>query len=115
MHDDTHEYCPYFHHTIELIGRRWTGVILWAMSDGPVRFAEVRSRVPGLSDRLLTDRLAELEAEGVVGRCERSGSSCYDLTDKGRQLLPALEAVSDVAAAWACEESPAERPGRIRS
>ncbi len=113
--DTHHEYCPYFHHTMELIGRRWTAVILWTLANGPTRFAEIRSTIPGLSDRLLTDRLAELEAEGLVGRCDQDGTSCYRLTGKGEQVVPALEAVSEVAAVWSCDESPADRPGRIRS
>lgn len=110
-----HDYCPFFHHTIELIGRRWTGVIIWTLADGPLRFGDVRSRIPGLSDRLLTDRLAELEAEGVIGRCAHDGNSAYHLTEKGEQLLPVLDAVAQVAASWACDESPADRPGRIRT
>ncbi len=110
-----HEYCPYFHHTIELIGRRWTAVILWTLANGPTRFAEIRSAIPGLSDRLLTDRLTELEAEGLVGRCDQDGASCYRLTAKGEQVVPVLESVSEVASRWACDESPADRPGRIRA
>lgn len=109
-----HEYCPYFHHTIELIGRRWTAVILWTLSNGPIRFAEIRAAIPGLSDRLLTDRLTELEAEGIVGRCDQDGASCYRLTGKGEQVIPVLEAASSVASIWAGDESPADRPGRIR-
>ncbi|MEO1060507.1 MAG: helix-turn-helix domain-containing protein [Actinomycetota bacterium] len=110
-----HEYCPYLHHTMELIGRRWTGVILWTLANGPTRFAEIRSAIPGLSDRLLTDRLVELEGEGIVGRCDQDGASCYRLTDKGEQVVPVLEAAAAVASGWACDESPADRPGRIRA
>lgn len=115
MDHTAHEYCPFFHHTIELIGRRWTGVILWTLADGPLRFGDVRNRIPGLSDRLLTDRLGELETEGVIGRCAHDGNPAYHLTEKGEQLLPVLDSVAQVAASWACDESPADRPGRIRT
>lgn len=114
MHDEEHAYCPYFHHTIELIGRRWTGVILQVLSDGPARFAEIRASIPGLSDRLLTDRLTELEREEIVARCEQSGLPHYQLTTKGRQLLPVLDAVFDVVAAWSSDSTPIPKPGRVR-
>ncbi len=115
MSDVQHEYCPYFHHLIELIGRRWTAVIIWTLANGPTRFAEFRPAIPGLSDRLLTDRLAELEAEGLVGRCDHEGATCYQLTEKGAGLIPLLESASDLAESWATKESPADRPGRIRA
>ena len=57
-----------FHAAIELIGRRWTGAILWALSERPHYFAELTTSVPGLSDRLLSRRLRELESAGLVER-----------------------------------------------
>jgi DNA-binding HxlR family transcriptional regulator len=57
-----------YHRAIELIGRRWTGAILRSMLAGNVRFSEIRRTVPGLSDRLLSERLKELAAEGPVER-----------------------------------------------
>ncbi len=59
-------YCPHFHHVIELIGRRWTGAILLVLANGPSRFSGLRHQIPGLSDRLLSERLDELEDEGIV-------------------------------------------------
>ena len=61
-------FCPSYHHAIELIGRRWTGAILRAMLSGEARFNDIASVVPGLSDRLLSERLKELEAAGLVRR-----------------------------------------------
>ena len=58
-------FCPYFHEAVELIGKRWTGVILRELMHGSVRFSDLRAAVPGLSDRLLSERLKELEAAGV--------------------------------------------------
>lgn len=113
MHDD--RYCPFFHHTVELVGRRWSGVILRVLAVGPARFGDIRAKVPGLSDRLLTNRLTEFEAEGIVRRCEQDGVACYGLTEKGRALEPVLDAVAEVARTWARSEAPAPRPGRIRS
>ena len=113
---DDERYCPYFHHTVEILGRRWSGVILKVLAAaGPIRFGDIRDLIPGLSDRLLTSRLGEFEAEGLVRRCENDGVACYRLTSKGRSLEPILDAVADTARAWAQAEAPAPKPGRIRA
>jgi DNA-binding HxlR family transcriptional regulator len=81
--------CPRFHKTIELVGRRWTGAIVQLLLAGPRRFSALRGAVPGLHDRLLSERLKELEAEGLVTRCvypETPVRIEYALTDKGRDL-----------------------------
>ena len=62
------EVCPHFHAAIELIGKRWSGAIIWALADQPMRFAELRRAVPGLSDRLLSRRLRELETAGLISQ-----------------------------------------------
>ena len=56
-------FCPLYHRAIEIIGRRWTGAIIRALLAGDTRFTQIRSTIPGLSDRLLSERLKELEAE----------------------------------------------------
>jgi DNA-binding HxlR family transcriptional regulator len=96
------DYCAVFHRGIELIGRRWNGVIVRALLAGGQRFSDVRAAVPGLSDRLLTERLRELEREGVVTRSRppAASGSCYSLTPKGQALAPVLDAVSSWASAW---------------
>ncbi|MCS7001879.1 MAG: helix-turn-helix transcriptional regulator, partial [Dehalococcoidia bacterium] len=85
----------------ELIGRRWTGVILRAMLLGGVdRFSALVDSTPGLSDRMLAERLRELEHEGIVRRVvipETPVRIHYELTEKGR----ALGAVIDALSAWA--------------
>lgn len=93
-------YCPQFHHAIELIGRRWTGAVLLAMVAGRRHFGEIRDAVPGLSDRLLTERLKELETEGIVTRSVEGRSVSYGLTERGLGLVPILDAVSDYASRW---------------
>ena len=94
--------CSLYHHAIELVGKRWTGAILLVLLDGPLHFSGIRQLVPELSDRLLSERLKELEAEGVVERKVLDGAPVrveYSLTAKGRALEPALRALKD----WARE------------
>jgi len=97
------EVCPHFHAAIELIGKRWSGAIIWALSEGQLRFADLKRAVPGLSDRLLSQRLRELEAAGVIARRVEDGKPVrvyYGLTEKGRGLRPAVRAVEEWASDW---------------
>ena len=110
IHDEI--YCPYFQHAVELIGRRWTGVVLAALSHSPMRYSHLRAQIPGLSDRLLTERLTELEAEGIVDRTNPVGSPLYQLTPFGRELIPVIEAIQTFAHASAVRMGALERPGR---
>jgi DNA-binding HxlR family transcriptional regulator len=109
-HDEI--YCPYFQHAVELIGRRWTGVVLAALSHAPMRYSHLRAQIPGLSDRLLTERLTELEAEGLVDRTNPVGSPLYQLTTLGLELIPVIEAIQTFAHASAVRMGELERPGR---
>jgi DNA-binding HxlR family transcriptional regulator len=95
--------CPHFHAAIELIGKRWTGAILSALTEGPQRFAELTRAVPGLSDRLLSQRLRELEEEGLVEREVEAGTPVrvtYSLTEKGGELGPAISELKSWARRW---------------
>jgi len=95
--------CPEFHEAVELVGKRWTGAILWALIEHPHYFAELRTAIPGLSDKLLSQRLRELEEEGIVDRSVHPGSPArvsYALTDKGRDLEPAVRELRDWARRW---------------
>jgi DNA-binding HxlR family transcriptional regulator len=97
--------CSLYHRAIELVGKRWTGAILLVLLDGPLHFSGIRQLVPELSDRLLSERLKELEAEGIVERRVLDGSPVrveYSLTAKGRALEPTLGALKD----WAHEHLP---------
>jgi DNA-binding HxlR family transcriptional regulator len=92
-----------FHEAIELIGRRWTGAIISVMCSGAGRFCEIREAIPGISDRLLTERLKELEDNDIVVRevgTSRPVQVVYRLTPKGEALKPVLDGVSDWAAEW---------------
>jgi DNA-binding HxlR family transcriptional regulator len=96
-------FCPSYHRAVELIGRRWTGAILRALLSDVRRFNDLAAAVPGLSDRMLAERLRELEAEGVVVRRVIPESPVrvdYSLTEKGRALESVVRAVAGWAEAW---------------
>jgi len=108
--EEAEAFCPYYHRAVELIGRRWTGAILRAMLVGVSRFSDLTGAIPGLSDRMLSERLKELEAEGLVVRLvipETPVRIEYHLTEKGRALWSVIEAVSG----WAEEWLAGTRPG----
>ncbi|HEV3153271.1 MAG TPA: helix-turn-helix domain-containing protein [Candidatus Baltobacteraceae bacterium] len=97
------ELCPRYHRAVELIGRRWTGAIVRTLLGGPRRFNELLSAVPGISDRLLTERLRELERAKIVRRevyPESPVRVVYELTDSGRELGPALNELGRWAERW---------------
>lgn len=105
--------CPRYHHAVELIGRRWTGAIVRIMLGGATRFSDLTVAIPGLSDRMLSERLKELELEGIVQRlvfAETPVRIEYRITDKGR----ALSAVVDSIGAWAEAWLPLEDPAPVR-
>jgi DNA-binding HxlR family transcriptional regulator len=96
-------FCPRFQFAIELIGRRWVGAILRVLVAGPARFNEILTAVPALSDRLLTERLRELEAQGVVSRAvspERPVRVTYELTPCGQSLEQIVETIGDWSERW---------------
>jgi DNA-binding HxlR family transcriptional regulator len=98
--------CPLYHQAVELIGKRWTGAIvgvLLAEGEGGLRFSEIAHCVPQLSDRLLSERMKELEARGVVRREVIDGPPVrveYSLTEMGCELGPALGELKVWANRW---------------
>lgn len=97
--------CPLYHEAVELIGRRWTGAIVEVLlqQDRPLRYKELSGAVPQLSDRLLSERLKELEQRGVVARHVEPGPPVqvtYELTGMGRSLEPAVLAIKAWARRW---------------
>jgi DNA-binding HxlR family transcriptional regulator len=90
--------CPYYHEAVELIGRRWTGAILAVLmtEQRPLRFGELAAAVPSLSDRLLTDRLKQLEERGLVAKHD----GAYTLTPMGRDLQPAVAQLQAWGQRW---------------
>jgi DNA-binding HxlR family transcriptional regulator len=103
--EDRPSCCPQFHRAVELVGKRWTGAILYVLmhADRPLRFSEIAHAVPDLSDRLLSERMKELERCGIVERRVAGVSPVrveYALTDRGRDLAPALAELKEWADRW---------------
>ena len=99
--------CPHFHAAIELIGKRWTGAIVCALTERPMRFGELGKAVPGLSDRLLSQRLRELEQQGLVQREVEAGTPVrvtYSLSEAGKDLGPSIGELKVWARRWKCGE-----------
>lgn len=108
-------FCPYYHHAVELVGRRWAGVIVRALLGGARRFGEIRAAVPGLSDRLLSERLKELESEGIVTRTVVDDAPVrieYRLTPKGQALVGVVDALSAWADRWLARAAKPSHPRR---
>ena len=107
--------CARFHRAVELIGGRWTGAVIRLLMNGRMRFAELRAAIPEISDRMLSERLRELEAEGIVDRSVVPDTPVrveYQLTEKGRALEQALSAVGRWAERWVTDTHPAARPAK---
>ena len=103
VHD---EYCSVAC-TAEIIGAKWTAVILHDLSEGPRRFSELERSCPGISPRTLAERLRALEQDGVVERTsyvERPPRVEYELTAKGEGLLPVIEAMRQFGHEWLVPE-----------
>lgn len=100
---DDFSICPRFHRAVELVGKRWTGAVVRVLLSGPRRFNELFNAIPGISDRLLTERLRELEAEGLITRTVESGSPIcvvYALTCAGAELQEPMDALAKWAERW---------------
>jgi len=113
------ELCAKFHRSIELIGRRWTGAIIYLLLKSRCRFATLRDAIPDITDRMLSERLQELEQEGIIDRTvipETPVRVEYALTKKGRALTEAMDAIAEWSDKWSdAEPARVERPVRARS
>ncbi len=101
--DGISPFCPRFQYAIELIGRRWIGAVLRVLVGGPARFNEILAAIPGLSDRLLTERLRELEREGLVTRSvspDRPIKVTYALTECGKSLSEIICTIGTWSERW---------------
>ena len=100
---------------MELVGRRWTGAILRVLMDGPMRFSEIAASIPELSDRLLSERMKELESRGMVERTVVTGPPLqvrYELSVMGHELEPALSELQTWARRWLGDsDGDRRRPG----
>jgi DNA-binding HxlR family transcriptional regulator len=107
--------CNLFHRASELIGRRWTGAIIFVLLRDRCRFADLRAGIPGITDRMLSERLQELEEEGIVERLvipETPVRVEYSLSAKGRALAKPVEAIGHWAHDWLADTRSAAGPVR---
>ena len=108
--------CAQFHHASELIGRRWTGAIIFVLLKRHCRFATLRDAIPDITDRMLSERLQELEQEGILERTVIPDMPVrveYALTKKGRALAAAFDAIAAWSQKWIEPEAPAARPEKV--
>lgn len=95
--------CPKFEAAFELLGKRWTGLIIRVMLSSKRRFSDISAMIPHLSDRMLIERLKELESAGIVARHvypETPVRVEYDLTKKGHELESVMDQVQWWADKW---------------
>ncbi|MGN7454496.1 winged helix-turn-helix transcriptional regulator [Paenibacillus pasadenensis] len=95
--------CPKYEAAIELLGKKWTGLIIRVLLGGPKRFKEIKEQIPEMSDKMLTDRMKELETSQIVTRNvypEMPVRIEYELTEKGRHLKPVIESIQDWGEDW---------------
>jgi DNA-binding HxlR family transcriptional regulator len=87
----------------QLLGRRWNAFIIWALLEQPRRFTDLLEVIDGVSDRMLTKRLRELEGAGIVSRRryrEVPPRVEYALTEAGHALQPIIEAMEEWSSVW---------------
>ncbi|MBO9129952.1 helix-turn-helix domain-containing protein [Bacillus sp. 165] len=95
--------CPKFESAFTLLSKKWTGLIIQSLLVGPKRFREIADIIPNMSDRMLSERLKELESESVVIRTvypEVPVRIEYTLTDKGKSLETVMQEVQKWAESW---------------
>ncbi len=98
--------CPSVERAFDVLGRKWTGLIIRELSGGPRHFCDVERGIPAVSARMLTERMKELEAEGIVRRTVDTGTpvrTSYELTEKGRALIPVMRGIEQWARTWSGE------------
>ncbi len=94
--------CPRFEKGIQLLSKRWTGLIVYQLLSGPQRFCTIEASLP-ISGRLLSERLKDLEHEGIVNRevfPETPVRIEYSLTDKGLALEPVIREIEKWSTTW---------------
>lgn len=96
--------CPKFEKTFEILGKKWNGLIIDVLiAEGPQRFVEIANKIPDVSDRVLVERLKELEEKEILERkvkCEEKNRIEYGLTDKGLALKPVMEEIQTWGETW---------------
>ena len=107
--------CTRFHYASELIGRRWNGAIIFMLLKQTCRFATLRDGIPGITDRMLSERLQELEEEGLVERRvvpETPVRVEYSLTKKAKALAEAVDSIATWAEKYIQLQPEKAKPGK---
>ena len=100
---ENYQLCPKFEAAFQLLGKRWTGLIIHVLLDGPKRFKEISDLIPNMSDRMLSERFKELESLGVLTRHvypETPVRIEYELTAKGQGLKSVMDEVQKWGNSW---------------
>jgi DNA-binding HxlR family transcriptional regulator len=92
-----------------LLGGKWKTVMLARLKEGPLRYGELRRQIPELSDKILTERLADLKASGLVAQVGAKRGGAYRLTNRGESVRPLLQALYDWGSGQASEMNIAVR------
>ncbi|MBB6732530.1 winged helix-turn-helix transcriptional regulator [Cohnella zeiphila] len=95
--------CPKYEAAAELLGKKWTGLIIRVLMGGPKRFKDIKEQIPDMSDKMLTDRMKELESFGVVKRTvypEMPVRIEYELTEKGHALEDVTNSIQNWGEKW---------------
>ncbi|WP_272898759.1 winged helix-turn-helix transcriptional regulator [Paenibacillus sp. MMS18-CY102] len=100
---DYSKMCPRYEAAAELLGKKWTGLIIRVLLGGPKRFKEIKEQIPEMSDKMLTDRMKELEATTIVKRTvypEMPVRIEYELTERGHDLEPVISSIQNWGEKW---------------
>lgn len=103
MNMEKYHMCPKFENAFELLGKRWTGLIIRTLLSGKSRFSDIAEAIPNMSARMLTERFKELEKEGIVIRNvypEIPVRIEYELTEKGLELQSVMDEIQKWAEKW---------------
>lgn len=95
--------CPKYEAAIELLGKKWTGLIIRVLLGGPKRFKEIKQQIPSMSDRMLTERMKELEEANILVRNVYPDIPVrieYELTEKGKELEPVIQSIQNWGETW---------------
>ncbi|WP_110932313.1 winged helix-turn-helix transcriptional regulator [Paenibacillus bouchesdurhonensis] len=103
MEDAHHTLCPRFESAFSILGKRWNGLIIHSLMNGPKRFKDISNLIPSMSDKMLSERMKDLENEGILVRHvypETPVRIEYELTEKGLALEPVMGEVQGWAEKW---------------
>ena len=113
---DCQQPCPRYERAMSILGKKWTCIMLRCLMEEPRRFSDISAYVSGLSDRLLSQRLQELEEAGIVARkvyAQRPVVVEYSLTEKGEALREVVSAIQMWADDWERMDTPKNTPVKV--